>query len=256
MPSMQELPILRTIQGHKGGTTSVSFSPDGTTLASGGYDSCTRLWDVATGQEKRCFAGHRRGHVAFSPEGALLVSGGLHADAIVYDYPSLQVRHTLPNTSETWGVVFVPDGSRLAIIQPQTSIQLWDTRTWQISEQIEVDREYIYALAFAPKGHLMAFAGYENGPVHILHRNTLETVNTFAAQQSFTYGLAFSPDGAVLATTGADKMLRIWHTSDWSLYGEVQHNDAVLCASFSPDGRCIATGNQNGSICMWAFSME
>ena len=37
---------------------SVAFSPDGTTLASGAADNTIRLWDVASGQERRRLEGH------------------------------------------------------------------------------------------------------------------------------------------------------------------------------------------------------
>ena len=37
------------LDGHQGTVCSVSFSPDGTMLASGGYDRAVRIWDVQTG---------------------------------------------------------------------------------------------------------------------------------------------------------------------------------------------------------------
>ena len=47
------------LTGHMGVVTSVSFSPEGTTLASGSYDATIRLWKVATGQLKTTLTGHR-----------------------------------------------------------------------------------------------------------------------------------------------------------------------------------------------------
>ncbi|MDT9196460.1 WD40 repeat domain-containing protein, partial [Limnospira sp. PMC 1245.20] len=56
---------------------SVSFSPDGQTLASGSSDNTVRLWDVATGRELRQLTGHTNSllSVSFSPDGQTLASG-------------------------------------------------------------------------------------------------------------------------------------------------------------------------------------
>ena len=40
---------LHTLDGHTDWVNSLSFSPDGTTVASGSYDDTARLWDANTG---------------------------------------------------------------------------------------------------------------------------------------------------------------------------------------------------------------
>jgi WD40 repeat protein len=42
---------LARLNGHLEGVTSVTFSPDGKTLASGSYDNTIRLWNLATRQQ-------------------------------------------------------------------------------------------------------------------------------------------------------------------------------------------------------------
>ncbi|WP_199247235.1 PQQ-binding-like beta-propeller repeat protein [[Phormidium] sp. ETS-05] len=69
---------LHLLQGHTGYVNSVSFSPDGKTLASGSHDKTVRLWDVPTGRELRQLREHKYGvnSVSFSPDGQTLASGG------------------------------------------------------------------------------------------------------------------------------------------------------------------------------------
>jgi WD40 repeat protein len=62
---------------HRGGVKSVSFSPDGRFLASGGADGVVRMWDIESGREvRRMEHGDWVQSVSFSPDGRFLASGG------------------------------------------------------------------------------------------------------------------------------------------------------------------------------------
>src|SRR3569832_2698197 len=63
--------------GHSQWISSVTFSPDGQTLASSSGDKTLKLWDVGTGKELRTLKEHSDEifSVAFSPDGETLATG-------------------------------------------------------------------------------------------------------------------------------------------------------------------------------------
>jgi WD40 repeat protein len=63
----------------------VAFSPDGRTLATCSWPNGVLLWEVATGKQRRRFAGHGVSCLAFSPDGRLLATGGADTLVMVWD---------------------------------------------------------------------------------------------------------------------------------------------------------------------------
>jgi WD40 repeat protein len=75
------------LRGHTGNVQGVTFSPDGTRIATASDDRTVKLWDAVTGQEVFTLRGHTAGvfRVAFSPDGHRLASGGIDWTARVWD---------------------------------------------------------------------------------------------------------------------------------------------------------------------------
>jgi serine/threonine protein kinase len=73
----EEFTLIRTLQGLSNALSSVAFSPDGQTLASGSEDKTIKLWNLYTGQLLHTLQGHSNmvWSVAISPDGQILASG-------------------------------------------------------------------------------------------------------------------------------------------------------------------------------------
>ena len=80
-PQQPDMVKLKTqiLEGHSSDVQvySVSFSPDGTKVASGSSDKMVKLWDVTSGECLHTFEGHSDDvwSVSFSPDGTKVASG-------------------------------------------------------------------------------------------------------------------------------------------------------------------------------------
>jgi len=84
---------LKTLKGHSRYVNSVSFSPDGKTIASASADNTVKLWNLE-GKELKTLKGHSRyvNSVSFSPDGKTIASASWDTTVKLwnFDFESLQ----------------------------------------------------------------------------------------------------------------------------------------------------------------------
>jgi WD40 repeat protein len=127
-------------------------------------------------------------------------------------------------------------------------ICLWDLTTGK--ELRRLGRRSVGGhMAFSPDGKLLASAGCEDATVHVWNVQTGEELHVLVRHHrvdddgrstGYAGGVAFSPDGKLLATSGTEKVIRLWDVASgdeidhWTTPG---YFDAL---AFSADGKRLA----------------
>jgi len=121
--------LLRTLEGHTGTVWSVTFSPDGQTLASASDDE-VQIWQVASGQGLRTLTSKRVGNVVFNPQGDILISTGGEWDEPtiwIWEIPKGNLLTTIrvENAEAIRDLTFNPSGRFFATVSHDGVLRLW-----------------------------------------------------------------------------------------------------------------------------------
>jgi eukaryotic-like serine/threonine-protein kinase len=245
------LPRVASLSGHTGDVYYVTFSRDGSRLASAGRDRTARVWEVPSGRPVCVCSGHANdvNWADFSPDQSLLATASEDHTIKIWDAATGKERFTLQgHGSEVVCALFDPTGTMLASGDDRGILKLWDLKSRRELKSVAAHRDRIQSLSWGSDGHLLATAGNDQT---VRLWGMPEMVPRGAQPSDAAHSTSFSRDVELLASGGRGT-INVYDVRTGGLRSTFSHHfDHIESVRFSPSGQQIASCAGDGTLRIW-----
>ena len=280
---------LQTLTGHKTIVTSVTFSPDGKYILSGGLsldedDNLTgdslRLWETKSGACMCIFNGviNDVNSVAFSPDGQFILSGGGSGGGSVSGVVQLWSINSgaciRTNRLEfvkggglvtiTRSIAFTPDGSKYVTGSDDHILRVWDMASGECLQCFTGHSQTINSVAISPDGKRILSGGGVSGygcELRLWDVATGKCLRVFNGHESVVHCVGFSSNGHY-AFSGSghsqqtDFSFRVWEVDTGVCICIINMDKRTIHSlALSSDGRSLLLGDEEHAT-LWNLDWE
>ena len=238
---------------HPNSVNSVAYSSDGQTLAvAGGF---VEIWDVPA--RKQIATLQMTGHVVAFSRGNLLAANASDGTINVWQAGTTNLVHQIQDAGEVKVLKFSRDGTRLASLNQQGEVTVWEAERWTVVRQVPGPPGYgghDGALDFSPDGQALVF-GHADGILHVVNLDTGAANLNIPAHSELITAVAWSPTAPILASGSgySGGPIRLWDANSGKPIGALEGHTSWITRGliFSADGRRLYSASGDQTIKIW-----
>jgi WD domain, G-beta repeat/Planctomycete cytochrome C len=234
--STKDWKLVHTLGGHADVVSCVSFSPDGSKLASASFDKTVKLWTVAEGKLVHTFTGHSDFvySVAFAPKGNWYATASKDRTGRIVDVATAKSQLTFSGMeNEVLAVAVRPDGAQVVTSGLEPQLHWWDATTGERLKRQGGHGDGVNEIAIDKGGKLAVSAGSDK-TVRLWNPQSGAAIRTLAPG-SVVYAVAPDAAGKRVAAGSADGQTRLYDVETGRLLATLWAGEAGWLAA-APEG--------------------
>ena len=252
----------RTFSGKASGSINgLSFSRDGTTLATTADDGTVSVWNIRRASLDQTLHGHASAAEAavFSPDDRTLYTTSYDGNIIVWDLGGQRrlgrpFRFSARGRGASNAAAVSPDGTRFALSPAANHITLWDAVTHApTGRELRAPIGHVNDIAFSRDGKLIAAAG--SAQVAVWSTRTRKLMRRIAIGGDGAAAVSFSPTSPVLAIGWIDSMNVLYNLETGRRIATLTEDWGTTGIDYSPDGTRLASAGVGGTT-IWNVEQQ
>lgn len=245
---------------HAANVTHVAFSPNSELLVSSGDDQVARLWRVGRDvpEDRRLVAVLPHNDVVrwgtFSPDGKRVLTISDDRTARLWDVTDGRI--ALPPMEHGSNVrrypCFSPDGCLILTASDDNTARVWDAHDGQPETTHLTHNGTVHAVVASPDGHrVLTVSDDHTARLWDMATGSLQTDVQTNVKPPASNPMPLSPDGKRGVRFQGWQAILINPDTGSATAPPLKHDERLLAAAFSPDGRWLATASQDGTARLW-----
>ena len=266
------------LQGADAWVRAITFSPDGKTMLTGGYDERLLWWPIDDDKPTRAITAHKGWikAVAISPDGNLIATSGNDRLIKLWSFSDGKLVCTLTgHESRVYNIAFHPDGNHLASSDLKCNVFDWEITSGKLARKLKAEKMHVYdktfkadiggarAMQFNADGSQLAISGITNvtnafacvgNPAVVIidwknGKNLIQhlTKETF---RGVAWGVALHPNGMVVAGAGGPGggQLYFWKKDGKNEFHKLKMKDTCRDLHLAPNSTQLVTAHFDGHL--------